>query len=311
MIISPIIPIWLMVIICIGLIIFALTSKKINWIEIIIIILMFIINLRFMIPSEESKFLSNDLDVLFVIDNTISMRAEDYSSSKTRLEGVKEDCKYIIRELNGARFSIITFNHKARIITPFTTDANMTIEAIDVLDTIDESYAKGSSLNTPIEEILITLKNAEKKEKRTRVIFFISDGEITDNSTLKSYKEINKHVSNGAVLGYGTTSGGYMKTKDKYTETETYLKDYSSSSGNALSIIDEKNLQQIANDINVDYIHMTSQDKIHNKIKEIKRVLTSQMDETTKMTYSDTYYIFVFPLLILLIADLCIFRRKS
>ena len=310
MITSPIIPIWLMLIICIILITIIITNKKKNWIEIIIIILLFIANLRFMIPTEESKILSNDLDVLFVIDNTISMKAEDYKSKKERLYGVKEDCKYIVKELNGARFSIITFNHKSRILTPFTTDANMTIEAIDVLDSVDEVYAKGSSLNTPLEDILITLKNAEKKDKRTRVIFYISDGEITDDSTLKSYKEIKKHVSNGAVLGYGTEKGGYMKSTNKYTTTDSYIKDYSTY-GNAVSKLDEKNLKQIAKDINIDYIHMISQDKINNKIKDIKKVLTSKMDETTKISYNDIYYIFIIPILILLLIDLIVFRRKA
>ena len=311
MITSPIIPIWLMLIICIILITIILTSKNKNWIHILIIINLFIINMRFMLPSSETKILSNDLDVLFVIDNTISMRAEDYNGTNTRLSAVKNDCKYIIQELNGARFSIVTFNHQSRVVTPFTTDANMTIEAIDVLDTINETYAKGSSLNTPKDDIITLLKNAEKKDNRIRVIFFISDGEITDDSKLESFSEIKKHVSNGAVLGYGTSSGGYMRVTSKYTNQTSYITDYSASNGKALSKLDENNLKRIAKDINIDYIHMTSQNKITNKIKNIKRVLTTGLDEATKTTYSDIYYIFVIPLIILLFIDFIRFRRNN
>ena len=306
MITNPIIPIWLMIIICIGLLIVLLTSKKKNIIEIIIVILLFIVNLRFMIPKEGSKILSNDLDVLFVIDNTISMRAEDYNGSNPRINGVKEDCKYIIRELNGARFSIITFNHKSRIVTPYSNDINMTIEAIDVLDTIDETYAKGTSLNVPLEDIINSLKSAEKKDKRTRVIFFISDGEITDDSKLKSFKEISKHISNGAVLGYGTEKGGKIKTDEEYNfyvhDPETYE--------DAISKIDEGNLKKIASDLEIDYVNMNKQSNIDKVLKPIKKAQVRESTVSKKNNGKDIYYYFVIPLVILLLWEFIDFRRR-
>ena len=45
---------------------------------------MFIINLRIMVPTNQSDSLINNLDILFVIDNTISMNAEDYENNNTR-----------------------------------------------------------------------------------------------------------------------------------------------------------------------------------------------------------------------------------
>ena len=102
----------------------------------------------------------------------------------------------------------------------------MTNEAIEIIEPIDETYAKGTTLNTPIETIISSLKSAEKKEDRIKILFFISDGEITDESTLQSYKEIKQYISNGAILGYGTSTGGNMKVKDKYSNKEEYLKNY-------------------------------------------------------------------------------------
>ena len=72
----PIIPIWIMLIICISLIIYIIIKKR-DLLQILIIILLFVINLRIMIPSNNSKTIKNDLDILFVIDNTISMNALD------------------------------------------------------------------------------------------------------------------------------------------------------------------------------------------------------------------------------------------
>lgn len=307
----PIIPIWIMIIVCSLLLLFVILKSKKKLIQIMIIILLFIINLRIMIPSNNSKILANNLDVLFVVDNTISMNAEDYNGKNTRLSAVKKDCKYIINRLNGARFSLITFNNTAKIVTPYTKDANLTKEAIDIIEPIDKLYAKGSSLNTPIKTIISSLESSKEKEDRIRIIFFISDGEITDESRLKSFQEISKYIDNGAVLGYGTAKGGYMKSKSSYSDQEEYIKDYNNYNyEKAISKIDENNLKKIAKDINIEYINMEKQSKINNKLNEIEKLANSSIESNDKRTYDDTYYIFVIPLLFLLLVEFNQLRRK-
>ena len=307
----PIIPIWLMLIICLIMIAIILKNNKKSIGQIIIVILLFLINLRIMIPSDESQTLANNLDVLFVIDSTISMNAEDYDGTNTRLSAIKKDCQYIVKRLNGARFSTITFDNNAKIVTPYTKDISTTIEAIDIINPINELYAKGSSLNTPLETIISSLKSSQNKKDRIRILFFISDGEITDESTLQSFTEISKYITNGAVLGYGTSKGGYMKTKNSFSEKEEYLMDYSNSLKKAISKIDESNLKKIAKDINIDYIHMEKQSKINNKLTEIKNIINTKTESDDKSTYDDTYYIFIIPLLILLVIEFDKFRRKT
>ena len=305
----PIIPIWLITIICISLIIYIILSKR-NYIHIAIIIILFIINLRIMIPSNNDERVSNNLNVLFVIDNTISMNALDYNGSSKRLDGVKDDCKYIIDNLIGARFSVITFDNNSKIMIPFTYDSNITYESIEIISPINELYAKGTSLNTPLDNMLKVLQNNDNSN-RINVVFFISDGEITDNSKLKSFKKLSKYIDNGAVLGYGTIDGGYMKTNYQYSENNDYIKDYSSSSfQNAVSKIDENNLKKISSDLNIDYIHMDKHRNIYNKINGIKKLADSGLTKNNKSSYDDIYYIFIIPLLILLYYDFYRFRRN-
>ena len=305
----PIIPIWIMLIICISLIIYIIIKKR-DLLQILIIILLFIINLRIMIPSNNSKTIKNDLDILFVIDNTISMNALDYNGSKTRLSGVKEACNYIIDELNGSRFSVITFDNTSRIVTPYTYDANITREAISIMMPINELYAKGSSIDVSLDSIMYSLKNSKKKNDNNRIIFFISDGENTSNNSIKSFKSISKYISDGAVLGYGTKKGGYMKDESEYATNE-YIMDYTDTNfGKAISKIDEKNLKEIANDMDVDYIHITNSNNINSKIKQIKNKTKSTLESNDKSSYDDIYYIFVIPLLILLFIEFDRFRRR-
>ena len=310
----PIIPVFWMSIICIILLGLCIYRKR--YLTIGIIILLFIINLRIMVPNGTEKTMSSNVDVMFVIDSTISMNAEDYNGEQKRLDGVKQDCKKIIEELNGARFSLITFNNDAKIMIPFTQDSTMTYEAIDIIEPIDDLYARGTSLNTPKDTMEQYLKQSyEKSPDKLRILFFISDGEITDESKLKSFSSIKKYISDGAVLGYGTTTGGYMRYVDKYSnnpQEEKYIMDYSNYNySKAISRIDEKNLKKIANDIGINYIHMTKTSKINSKLNSIKNNMNYELTSSNKTNYEDIYYIFVIPLLLLLVIDYKHFRRDT
>lgn len=301
----PIIPIWLMLIICLFLIFLVIKDWQKNIYKILIIICLFLINLRIMLPTDQAKIMANNLDVLFVIDNTISMNAEDYNGTNTRLSAIKNDTKYIVDNLTGARFALITFDNKARIVSPYSNDPNIILEAVDILKPIRTLYAKGSSLNTPKDEMIKELESSLKKENRISILFFISDGEITaEKASLESYQDLKKYVKNGAVLGYGTAKGGYMREYDDYGKNASYIIDYTQGSAKAVSKIDENNLKQIAKDLNIDYIHMDKQNNITKKVKEIAKMPKQDLKNTDKSSYKDTYFYLVIPLLALIFIEI-------
>ena len=103
--IDPIIPIWLMGILCVGMIFLKKRSRIAYVRQIIAIVLVFLINLRIMVPSDNVSSNTQTLDtyVLFVVDDTISMLARDYDGDTERLTAVKKDCGHIIEELDGAK----------------------------------------------------------------------------------------------------------------------------------------------------------------------------------------------------------------
>lgn len=315
MMIAGIIPIWLMLILCIiaSVFVFKTNNNKNNLIKKeIIILLLFLINLRIMIPGENSKTIVNNLDVLFVIDNTISLLAEDSHGNNTRLQTIKEDTKYIVNKLSGARFSVMTFNDRVNLLTPYTRDTNITLEAIETINVANQYHAKGSSLNIVLEDMIKQLESSNKEEDRVSILFFISDGEITNEDKLKSFSSAKKFVENGGILGYGTDKGGKMKVKD-YDNKDTYLEDYTSLEypvPKAISKIDENNLRSIANDIGIDYIHMNDKSDIDCKIKEIENLIVRDFENSSKKFYTDTYYIFSIPLLGMLIYEFINYKRK-
>ena len=274
----------------------------------LILVLVFIINLRPMRTTGEADLETRNLDVLFVVDTTISMWAEDYNGRHTRMSGVMADCEYIMKELAGANFALIRFDNRAQILAPFTQDVRNVTDAFDTIQAPDDSFATGSDLSAPILKMQELLRSSFEKEDRKTIVFYISDGEITGQAMLVSYAFLSTYVDNGAVLGYGTKEGGHMKG-GTYT---TYDIMDPETGERALSKLDEKNLNQIAADLGIEYIYMDETEKINPKISYVLQLAHATVGQSKIETFEDTYQWYAVPLLLLAAMELLrlVFVRK-
>ena len=190
----------------------------------------------------------------------------------------------------------------------------MTVQGLQTMQIAEELYATGSTPNIVLDDMLKVLKASKEKENRKRIVFFISDGEITNNENLKSFAELKKYVDGGAVLGYGTTNGGYMKVTDRYSGSTSYLEDKTDYSiypyPKAVSKIDEINLKAIANDMGIDYINMSKQANVNSKINEVKKKYEDASSVENKNGYTDLYFVFAVPLLGLLVYEFVVYKKK-
>lgn len=309
--IYPIIPIWLMAIICVLLLV---CKRKGIWPfirQISIILLLFIINLRIMIPTDavEGETKSRDMNVIFVVDDTISMLAKDYKGGATRLSAVKKDFEYIVDELYGAKFSMITFHNTAQVIFPFTDDAEFAVTSMESIYPMDTLYAKGTSLNTSKRVMMDMLEKAYDRKDGQVVLFYISDGEMNTEERLDSFSKAADYITSGAVMGYGTTQGGEMYVKPYYSEEEELVRD--SNYDTAISKINEKNLKKLAEDMDIDYVHMDEQKNIDKVLEKIKSQGSTSSKEAKKTGQVDIYYIFVIPLALLLIYEFIGLKRRA
>ena len=316
MIFNPMIPIPLALgITLISIVIVLIKAKHKPVIEIALIISLFILNVRPMVPTKTSKVLSTNLDFIFAVDTTISMNAEDYQGGYTRLFGVKKDLKNIITKFPGARYTLITFDNRSKITVPATKDISIVEEAIDVMRPYNSFYAHGSNYNSPLNDIGRIAKSSTESKDKITILFFVSDGEITRETEekknerynlifkdeFKSYTEIRDYIDAGAVLGYGTEQGGYMREKDLLTNSEVYIHDPNNYSNEpAKSYIDEKNLQQIADNLGLKYINMNDSTQIDSIISKIKTLENSGIEHSVVDSYGDLYYILVIPPIVLL-----------
>lgn len=312
MIVNPIIPIWLMSIICVFLLVLKRKGIFPYIRQMILILLLFVINLRIMVPDGEVTVKTQKMStkVLFVVDSTISMVAKD-DGEHERLEKVREDCSYILTELDGAKFAVISFNNEAHYLSPFTNNSEYAQGVIDAIYPMSSLYAKGSSMNVWKEMTIDILKTAKEDATGDVVLFFISDGEITNNEKLESFSELSQYVDGGAVLGYGTSQGGQMEMTSFYSDEPEVIEDRSSYPYKpAVSKIDESNLRQIAKDVGVDYIHMTKASDLDGVLANIKENASTEDTDKSIEGHKDIYYVFVIPLLLLLLFEIYDTRKR-
>lgn len=280
----------------------------IKWIRRALMIAMLVlIGLRPTIPGSENAETSNsNLDVLFVVDTTMSMLAEDYDGTNMRLTGVRADIKTITEKLTGARFALIGFDNTAYLSVPFTTDSTSIIGAADVISPIYFYYANGTSIDAPIDIMRDTLETATKKTERSRIVFYMGDGEQTSDTSPKSFSELRGLIDAGAVLGYGTESGGKFKEVSYAGTSESYATyfDENYNMRDALSIIDETNLRNIANDIGVVYLHSENTDDVARIIDEVSKSATQISTGRKVSVRQDIYWIFALVFVGLLLWEL-------
>ena len=216
------------------------------------------------IPGGSAEAATADINVFFVVDTTSSIAAEDYGDSLPRLEGVRADITAIAEGLAGARFSLITFDTNTAVRMPLTTDTSALDTLVTVLEPQVAAYSKGSSVTIAAKVLDERLRAArDSHPERPRIVFYLGDGEQTSGKAPAPMRLDTGLVSGGAVLGYGTAQGGRMKenTGPGPDDDAGYIPDRSGGTGrDALSLLDEGQLRQIAADLGVPYVHRSAGD---------------------------------------------------
>jgi Ca-activated chloride channel family protein len=222
------------------------------------------------IPGGSAEAAASDVNVFFVVDTTSSIVAEDYGDSSPRLDGVRQDIMAIAAELAGARFSLITFDTNAAVRMPLTTDTTALETMVAVLQPEVTDYSKGSSVTAAGTVLTERLRAArESHPERPRIVYYLGDGEQTSGKEPAAMRLDGGLVDGGAVLGYGTPEGGRMKENSglgrgkEAASEQGYIQDRSAGSGkDAVSVIDESRLREIAGQLGIPYVHRSAGDAV-------------------------------------------------
>lgn len=297
MIFQPVLNIFLLVLLCVpvaALAVIALTKAKGRsralWaMRLVMLFACFFMFLRPGIPGGATQTLATDTDIVLVVDTTASIVAEDWDGDKPRLDGVRADVQAIVDEYPGARFALITFDASADLRMPLTTDTTALVSSLEVLRPEVTSQSRGSSIGIANQLLTDTLAGAaEASPDRSRMVFYFGDGEQTVTSAPEPFDGSEKYTDAGAVLGYGTAEGGPMKltTGSLGGSSSEYIQ---YEGADALSVIDEGNLETIAAELGVEYQHRTADAAI--TLPEAPSTTTSYAQSGSVGNVTELYWI--------------------
>ncbi len=315
---KPMYPFKTMIIIGIILAVIVLLNRRHIINRLLIIALLIIISQRPMLKNQNEATYNLNLDVLFVVDNTVSMNAVDVNG-ETRLNALKKDCNKIIDLMKGANFALITYSNLSIVKYPFTSDIAVIKDVINSMKIIDPVYANGSTLDMPHDNMKLLLESSNKKEKHHRIVFFMGDGELVGkekvDNDFNKYNDIKELVNGGLIMGYGTSAGGKVVITesvalDKLVNSDGFLIDASSMGSLSISKINEDNLKKVANVLKLEYSHMPNDDILQSKIESIKEEAIVN-DEGEEELDKDIYYYFSGVLIVLLLFELFHYRRDE
>ena len=129
---------------------------------------------------EESK--SRGIDIIFAIDTSKSMLAEDVKPS--RLERAKLSVLDLLNVLDGDRIGIVAFSGQAFLQCPLTLDYDAFRMSLEALDT-NVIQRGGTNIAAAITEAEIAFAKTSNK----KVIVLISDGEELESSAVAKAKQ--------------------------------------------------------------------------------------------------------------------------
>ncbi|WP_285724419.1 vWA domain-containing protein [Psychromicrobium xiongbiense] len=266
------------------------------------VLLMTLALLRPGVGSVATASTSDRLDVLVVVDTTSSSVAEDYGNGQTRLSGMKADLQAILERLPSARFSLITFDQQAVLKLPYTTDGAAFATAVDLLTPEITVYSHGSSVTAAAKLVRERLLASQKaRPDNARVVYYLGDGEQTANTPPEKFDIPQGLISGGAVLGYGTTTGGRMKTNYGFGSPPGpgYIQDHSPDRyGDAISKIDEKTLKDIAGQLGVGYMHREAGQSADPLVSGVNSAGSSLSESGSRAAF-ELYWLFGLGLLVL------------
>ena len=210
------------------------------------ILLMFAVSLLIMTLAQpqwgetKKQLQRKGIDVMFLIDTSLSMLAEDVVPS--RIAKAKLEMKALLNQLKGDRIGIVTFAGSGFIQSPLTLDYDAFLL---FANSIQVGYIPdpGTSLS---EAIRITLKAFSKKKAKNQVILLISDGEHHEGDVESAVKLANEGQVRIYTIGTGTKEGAPIPLRSEEGKVSGYKKDRSGEI--VITKLNEELLTKIAKD---------------------------------------------------------------
>jgi len=178
------------------------------------------------------------LELVIALDISNSMNVKDISPEISRLEISKRAVIELINNLHGERIGICLFANSAFVQLPITRDYSAAKLFINEIST-DMITSQG----TNIDAAITTSAEMFSKERCSKGIILITDGENHEVAPSTSLKELNELNIQLSVMGIGTDKGGVIP---KFPERPELGYKTTASGKTVVSKLDKRFIQKIA-----------------------------------------------------------------
>ncbi|MBW2553994.1 MAG: VWA domain-containing protein [Deltaproteobacteria bacterium] len=243
------------------------------------------------------------VDVMVAIDVSESMLAEDVKPN--RLERAKREVIDLIEMLEGDRIGLIAFAGTSFVQCPLTLDYGACKMFLDYIDT-DLIPVPGTAI---AEAIRTSLKSFNKRERKSKALILITDGEDHEGEPIDAAKEAKKEGIKIFTIGVGREGGAPIPLKDG---SGGFKKDRKGDM--IITHLDEITLQKIALETGGSYVRSVTGDMDLDKIYQegIKQhVEQKQLKSTRKRRWEERFQWFIFFALLFVSVEFFVSERRA
>ncbi len=249
------------------------SSKKFTWIRTFLastIIIGLVLTLANPIRTQSIQNpLKNGIDILFVLDLSKSMLAEDITPN--RINAGKRVLSNFISNRQDDRIGLIGFSGKPFVFSPLTFDhiGLLSIVSDMTVDSIKQEIP-GFSGTAIGDALLLASDSMITEPERKKVIILLTDGEANvgiDPKIANEYMKRTGYVVH--TIGIGDPEGTELYVTDSFGKRQ-YFMDYKGIPIRAS--IDEKLLKQIAADNHGIYANAASLNQMEKALEDLNRL---------------------------------------
>ncbi|MBU9762918.1 VWA domain-containing protein [Mycobacterium sp. TNTM28] len=254
-------------------------------------------------PAAEVAADSN-VNVFFVVDRSLNSRAEDFGNNQFRMAGIRADMQSIVDQYPDGRFAITSFATKPRVDWPLSDD-------IWSLRALLKDYSAYESDFDSVYQVDVgaaadPLKRqlelaAQQYPGSNNLVFYLGEGAGVSKQAATTFDVPAELVAGGAVLGYGTTTGGRVASRLGDNGELTYFPDPAGGGGEFLSVLDEASLRTVAEQLHVPYFHRGLGDSTSTIIPPLEPNSSTAVEQEVSLPGNRTEFYWIFTAIAMLL----------
>ena len=251
-------------------------------------------------PKNSLGTKGSGIDVLFALDVSKSMLSQD--EKPTRLEKAKQFINQLSEKLDGNKMALIVFAGEAYLQMPLTSDVSATKIFVSNAST-DLVNVQGTVLS---EALNLADASLDTKEKKSKAVILITDGEDHDEKAADAVKKLVEHGTVVYTIGVGSPEGSPILEGG----TNEYKRDNNGQT--IISKLNDKLLKELAFSANGSYHQLTNTtvvaDALMNELSNIEKKPISSAGGFIE--YQSFYPYFLAVAVLLLLVEAFIPERK-